>query len=126
MSEEHTPSGNAPTRLGINELLAELPSEVLLEFTSQAAGMTYNPAASWISSILVRELARRRGEPLPVLQPLQLDDQARGFALDWLQFASTKYAECGVDAGVRGLVLLGALLDHVRRVIEVKAQQPLH
>lgn len=108
------------------DLLSQLPTEVIVEFTGQAAQADYNPAARWVSKILVRELALRQGEPQMDVPALSLDEGELQFADEWLDHTAQTYTEAGVDQQIGGLVLLGAVLDRVRTAILARAASPTH
>lgn len=112
--------------MNVNELLAGLPADVALEFSGLASQVEFNPAARWISRILVRELARRKGEPQAPIPALELDATELPFALEWLEHSANTYCDAGCDREMFGLVLIGALLAHVRSVLVLRSQAATH
>lgn len=110
----------------LHQLLEQLPAEVIIEYTGRAAQVEFNPAARWISRILVAELARRQGEPQPPIEPLRLQPDEQLFAVEWLDAAADKYLDTGLDHGIAGMVLLGGLLAHLRKAVVLRAASITH
>ena len=105
----------------LNELLDALPGDLLVEYTAEAAPAAHNPAARWIGTILLRELARRNGEVQAAIQPLELEGVELEFCAEWLVFSAAKFCDTGLDRGDEGMCLLGALLDHVHKQLMQRA-----
>ena len=109
----------------LEDLLASIRSDVLVEFTGVASQADYNPAAKWVSRICCRELNRRRGEALCAVPPLDLDADAVGFTIEWIDFTAAQFADLGVEQADADLVRLAALIEHVGRLVKLRTASPL-
>lgn len=108
----------------VAEALGAIRPELLVEFSARASQADHLPVARWISRVLVRELARRDGEAIRPVAPLELQEGDVPFAIEWCGFAARQYVEAGLDLGDRDMVLLAAFVDHIGML--VKQRTPPH
>lgn len=98
------------------ELLAAMPEEMVDQLMvgahdgrSDGAPDDGNPCRAWLAAVARREMARRRGEPLPAVPPLEIERRDAPAVLAWLEVAGELVADEYVKVRDPALVLAGAL-----------------
>ncbi len=86
-------------------------------------GWDIGDSAQWLGAIFLAELARRRGESVAPVPPLQVEDFDA--ELGWLRAVADLYADASFAANDPSLLRLGSLLNHAARVIEVRSASTL-
>ncbi len=101
-----------------SELFAAMPDELVAQFIApRPTSGGDNPCRAWLGAIAKRELARRRGDALPEVPPLELQPGAVQPTLAWLEVSAEMAADRYAATGDGGLVLLGAMFDTLRSLV---------